>query len=56
MKTEVSAQAWRDVARELDVEESALKAVASVEAAGTGFLPGEPPRPKVLFEATRSIA
>jgi len=50
MKTEISAQAWRDVARELDVEQSALQAVATVEAAGAGFVPGDPPRPKVLFE------
>ena len=50
MKTEISEQAWSAAARELDVEVAALKAVASVESAGTGFLPGEPPRPKVLFE------
>src|SRR5688572_29863395 len=51
MTTQVSAEAWTSLARALDVEEAALKAVATVEAAGTGFLPGEPQRPKILFEA-----
>ena len=51
MRTQLSDDAWASLAKSLDVEEAALKAVAAVEAAGTGFLRGEPPRPKILFEA-----
>jgi hypothetical protein len=51
MRTQVSDEAWERLAKSLDVEAAALKAVATVEAAGAGFLPGEPPRPKILFEA-----
>jgi len=51
MRTQLSDDAWASLAKSLDVEEAALKAVAAVEAAGAGFLSGEPPRPKILFEA-----
>ena len=51
MRTQLSDDAWASLAKSLDVEEAALKAVAAVEAAGAGFLRGEPPRPKILFEA-----
>lgn len=50
MVTTVSDEAWAELARGLDIEEAVLRAVAAVEAAGSGFLPGEPPRPKILFE------
>lgn len=40
---------YKQAAKELDCEVSALKAVTEVEAAGEGFLPDG--RPKVLFEA-----
>jgi hypothetical protein len=50
MVTTVSAEAWAELARSLDVEEATLRAVAAVEASGSGFLPGNPPRPKILFE------
>lgn len=51
MSTQVSKQAWVDLAQALDVEEAALHAVAAVEASGSGFLStGTPPRPKILFE------
>ena len=51
MRTQLSDDAWASLAKSLDVEEAALQAVAAVEAAGAGFLRGEPPRPKILFEA-----
>ncbi|RPI60066.1 MAG: DUF3380 domain-containing protein, partial [Lysobacterales bacterium] len=51
MSTQVSDEAWASLAQALDVEAAALRAVATVEAAGAGFLPGDPPRPKILFEA-----
>jgi hypothetical protein len=51
MRTQVSDEAWASLAKSLDVEEAALRAVATVESAGAGFLAGEPPRPKILFEA-----
>ncbi len=51
MNIRVSEEAWAKLAQGLDVEEAALRAVAIVEAAGAGFLPGEPRRPKILFEA-----
>jgi N-acetylmuramidase len=41
---------WSSLAKSLAVEAAALRAVATVEAAGSGFLPGDPPRPKILFE------
>jgi hypothetical protein len=40
---------WRDAAEALDVEEAALRAVADVESAGSGFLADR--RPAILFEA-----
>ncbi|MBX9606730.1 MAG: N-acetylmuramidase domain-containing protein [Gammaproteobacteria bacterium] len=49
MSTTVSDEAWTALAKTLDVEVPALKAVAAVEASGQGFLPNDP-RPKVLFE------
>jgi hypothetical protein len=51
MSTQLSDETWARLAKSLDVEEAALRAVATVESAGAGFLPGEPPRPKILFEA-----
>src|SRR5215207_8348980 len=51
MSTQLSDETWARLARSLDVEEAALRAVATVESAGAGFLRGEPPRPKILFEA-----
>ena len=42
--------AWTTLAKSLDVEAATLKAVATVEAAGSGFLPKDPTRPKILFE------
>lgn len=51
MRTQISDDAWAKLARSLDVEEAVLRAVAAVEAQGNGFLGGEPPRPKILFEA-----
>jgi hypothetical protein len=51
MSTEVSDRAWTDLAKALDVEVAALKAVASVESAGSGFVQiGANSQPKVLFE------
>jgi hypothetical protein len=41
---------WKRLAKSLEVEAAALRAVAAVEAAGSGFLPNDPTRPKVLFE------
>jgi hypothetical protein len=41
---------WTTLAKSLDVEAAALKAVAAVEAAGSGFLPNDPAKPKILFE------
>ena len=51
MTTHVSDKAWTDLARALGAEEAALKAVAEVEAAGSGFAAiGDSVRPKILFE------
>jgi hypothetical protein len=41
---------WKRLAKSLEVEAAALRAVAAVEAAGSGFLPNDPARPKILFE------
>ncbi|MGE3849902.1 MAG: N-acetylmuramidase domain-containing protein [Gammaproteobacteria bacterium] len=49
MSTTVSEEAWAALAKTLDVEVAALKAVAAVEASGQGFLTNDP-HPKVLFE------
>lgn len=46
----ISDQAWAASARNLGVEVACLRAVASVESAGTGFLPPPSNEPKVLFE------
>jgi hypothetical protein len=51
MSTQVSDAAWEKLAKSLDVEAAALHAVAAVESAGAGFVAGQPPRPKILFEA-----
>ena len=51
MTTHVSDQAWTELARGLDVHEAALRAVAAVEASGSGFVKiGARLQPKVLFE------
>lgn len=49
MNEKVSEQTWTELAASLGVEAPALKAVAEVESAGSGFLPNSS-RPKVLFE------
>jgi hypothetical protein len=41
---------WMALAKSLAVEAAVLKAVAAVEAAGSGFLPDDPAKPKILFE------
>jgi hypothetical protein len=41
---------WKTLAKSLQVEAAALRAVATVEAAGSGFLPKDPTKPKILFE------
>jgi hypothetical protein len=41
---------WNTLAKSLQVEAAALRAVATVEAAGAGFLPNDPTKPKILFE------
>lgn len=46
----VSTETWKELARRLQVEEAALRAVAEVESAGSGFLPASDGRPKILFE------
>ncbi|MFC5579331.1 N-acetylmuramidase domain-containing protein [Lysobacter niabensis] len=46
----IADQAWRDFAQALDIEEAALRAVADVESAGSGFLPAPSDKPKILFE------
>lgn len=46
----VSAEAWRALSERLGVEEAALRAVAAVESAGSGFLAVPSELPKVLFE------
>jgi hypothetical protein len=41
---------WKTLGKSLAVEPAALKAVAAVEGAGSGFLPKDPTKPKILFE------
>ena len=41
---------WQTLGKSLAVEPAALKAVAAVEAAGSGFLKDHPTKPKILFE------
>ena len=51
MHTTIEPKVWSDLARALEIEEATLRAVADVEASGSGHLP--PPnesRPKILFE------
>ncbi len=43
-------RSWQMLAKSLDVEAAALRAVAAVEAAGSGFLPNDLTKPKILFE------
>jgi hypothetical protein len=46
----IADEAWRSLAKALDVEVAALRAVAAVESAGDGFLAPPSELPKVLFE------
>lgn len=48
MITTISMEAWSNLAKALEVKVSALRAVATVESAGSGFAADG--RPKVLFE------
>lgn len=50
MNRNISAQAWTTLARKLRVDEACLRAVATVESSGRGFLPSPSVLPKVLFE------
>lgn len=50
MKTTIDKQVWADLSRALEIEEATLRAVAQVEAAGSGFLPPPSEKPKILFE------
>lgn len=50
LERDVTPQMWERLAARLDVELAALRAVAEVESAGSGFLPAPDRRPKVLFE------
>lgn len=50
MNRDISAQAWVALAKQLDIEVAALRAVAEVESNGAGFLPPPSDLPKVLFE------
>jgi hypothetical protein len=50
MNRTIPPQAWATIARDLEIEEAALRAVAAVESAGSGFLPPPSTRPKILFE------
>ena len=50
LKRTASEETWKQLATRLDVELAALKAVAEVESAGSGFLPAPDRRPKILFE------
>lgn len=47
---DVTPEMWARLAARLEVELAALRAVAEVESAGSGFLPPPDRRPKVLFE------
>jgi hypothetical protein len=46
----IPPDAWSSLAQALDVQVSALRAVATVESAGAGFLAPPDERPKILFE------
>ena len=46
----LSDDSWQTLGKSLAVEPAALKAVAAVEAAGSGFLKHQPTKPKILFE------
>lgn len=50
MRTVIERQAWVDFAQALEIEEAALRAVAEVEASGSGFLPSPSDKPRILFE------
>src|SRR5262245_61865379 len=47
---EITPDAWKALSQALVVDEAALRAVASVESAGSGFLAPPSDLPKVLFE------
>lgn len=46
----ISPEQWQALALKLNVEPSALQAVAQVESAGDGFMKPPDDRPKILFE------
>ena len=50
MERKITDEAWRALAKALEVEEAALRAVAAVESSGDGFLAPPSELPKVLFE------
>jgi hypothetical protein len=50
MERTIPDPTWAPLAQSLNVEAAALRAVAAVESAGSGFLPEPSPLPKVLFE------
>jgi len=50
LERSVTPRMWERLAARLDVELAALRAVAEVESAGSGFLPAPDRRPKILFE------
>ncbi|HEY5809977.1 MAG TPA: N-acetylmuramidase family protein, partial [Povalibacter sp.] len=50
MERKISDETWHALAKTLDVEAAAMRAVATVESAGDGFLAPPSELPKVLFE------
>lgn len=50
LERDVTPEMWTRLAARLEVEVAALRAVAEVESAGSGFLAAPDRRPKVLFE------
>jgi hypothetical protein len=46
----ISPQAWKLIAKTLGVDEACLRAVASVESSGSGFMRSPSQLPKILFE------
>jgi hypothetical protein len=50
MERKIADDTWNALARALDIEEPALRAVAAVESAGDGFLSPPSDLPKILFE------
>jgi len=53
-KTAIDPKAWQDYSQALEIDEATLRAVAEVEASGSGFLPASRDKaelkPKILFE------